>query len=541
MISAEEGNFEVEFVGVSKRFGRTLANAGISLGIEKGTIHALLGENGAGKSTAVKLLAGLLQPDEGRIKIEGRDVRIASPRMAQDLGIGMVHQHFSLVDELTVVENLLLGKQTSSPFLGRREQSESLKGLCSQLEFELDPTARVGTLEIGTRQRLEVLRILNRNARILILDEPTSILTAQEVVALFKLLRRLRDEGRTILLITHKLKEVMEVANNVTVLKKGQIVATLPISETSVAELASLMVGSGTQGITDGQNHEKTSSDHSLRPSQGTALKLNQLHVHSSNGSTALRNLTLEVRFGEILGIAGISGNGQRELAEAIAGLRSPSSGTIHIGKKDISNESVSSRCHRYGLRYVPAERQEMALLLDNPIRDNAILRDFSTDLACDGNWLNNGRISSFASKVINGKKVAVEASIRQKARELSGGNQQRLVLSRELTGASHARDGLRLLVAEQPCQGLDIRTTSFVHALFRDLRAEGKAVLYISTELDHLLEVCNRIAVLADGQLSAIVPSTDDSRQIIGELMGGDSRLTVPDNSDASAHEPIA
>ncbi len=491
---------------VSRSFGALKANDHVSIHVERGMVHAVLGENGAGKTTLMNILYGLYQPDEGRILIDGEPVSIESPRAALGHGIGMVHQHFMLVGPLTVAENVVLGLEGGGLALDLEGHRRKLAELSQSFGFDVDPAEPTWRLPMGTQQRVEILKLLYRNADILILDEPTSVLTPVEVDPFLDLLRRLKAGGKTILLITHKLEEVMAVADRVTVMRAGRVVAELATSATSPRELARLMVGRDV--VFDIERTAATIG----RP----LLEIEDLRVKSDRGIEAVAGVSLSVKAGEILGLAGVDGNGQTELAEAIAGLRDPIAGHVRIDGEDVTHLSVAERLHRHGLGYVPEDRQRTGLVLDNSVAANTMLRSYREPaFARHGLFLDFARIRAHAERLVQAYDVRLQG-IDQPARYLSGGNQQKVILAREIESDA------KVLVVAQPCKGLDVGAIEFVQRTLLAQRAKGVAILYISTELEHILMACDRIAVIARGRITGILTPQEATAERLGLLMAG-------------------
>jgi simple sugar transport system ATP-binding protein len=494
----------LEMRGITKRYPGVVANDGIDLEIRPGEIHALLGENGAGKSTLMNILYGLARPDAGEILLDGQPVTIADPTDAIARGINMVHQHFMLVPVLTVAENILLGEETVKRFgfLDRREASRRIRELGHRFGFEIDPDEKVGRLSVGWQQRVEILKALYRDARILVLDEPTAVLTPQETQEIFMVLRRLAGEGHSIVFISHKLYEVLEVADRITVIRRGRVVGERLPSETDEDDLAELMVGREVQLVVDrGESHPA-----------GVELRIEDLVVKNDRGRTVVEGVSFQVRSGEILGIAGVAGNGQDELVEAITGLRRPASGRILLGDDDVTR-SGPRELHRSGVAFVPADRHRFGLVLSFPITDNVVLNDYFAPPYARGPVRDERAIRRRAEEAIERYDVRTP-SVELTAGTLSGGNQQKVIVARELDRE------LRLLVLDQPTRGLDVGSVEFIHKQTISKRDAGTAVLLVSAELDEVLELSDRIAVMYRGRIVAVVDGPTASREDVGLMM---------------------
>jgi general nucleoside transport system ATP-binding protein len=494
----------LEMRGITKRYPGVVANDRIDLDVQPGEIHALLGENGAGKTTLMNILYGLARPDEGEILIDGSPVRIASPTDAIARGINMVHQHFMLVPVLTVAENILLGEETmANPvFLDRREAKRRIADLGKRFGFEIDPDVKVGELSVGWQQRVEILKALYRNARVLVLDEPTAVLTPQETEEIFAVLRRLAEDGHSIVFISHKLYEVLEIADRITVIRRGKVVGERKPTETDEGDLAALMVGRDVQLVVDrGESHPTD-----------VRLSVSGLKVSDDRGSEVVRGVDFEIRSGEIFGIAGVAGNGQDELVEAIVGLRKPSAGKVTLDGKDVTSLSTRAMTN-LGTGYVPADRHRFGLVLGFTVADNLVLTDYYHAPYSRGVLRNDHAIEE------RGKKAIAEYDIRTPSADvgagtLSGGNQQKIVVARELDGE------LRLLVLDQPTRGLDVGSIEFIHRQAIKKRDAGTAVLLVSAELDEVLELSDRVAVMYRGQIVAVVDGRTADRNEVGILM---------------------
>ena len=497
--------YKLSLENVSKSFGALKANNRVNLNVRPGTVHAVLGENGAGKSTLMNILYGLYRPDEGRIAVDGRDLTIDSPRAALAAGIGMVHQHFMLVGQLTVTENILLGMKGLGLRVDLDGHAAKLQELSESFGFEIDPHAQVDKLPIGMQQRVEILKLLYHNAEIFILDEPTSVLTPNETGPFFELLRRLTSAGKTIIFITHKLEEVMVVADNVTVMQDGEVKTSVPTSETDPKSLARIMVGR------DVLFEVKRSAHSTGKP----VLQVDDVCAMNDRGLPALDRLSFEVRAGEVFGIAGVDGNGQAELAETIAGLRPITSGRVLVAGQDINHATASERAGRHGLAYVPEDRHRDGLVLDESVSKNMILRRYNDDAFARYGFFDRKAIREHAETLTSAFDVRLQ-SVDQEVRYLSGGNQQKVILARELESEP------KVLIVAQPTKGLDVGAIEFVQSQILVQRDRGAGVLYISTELEHLLDVCDRVGVLYRGRLMDTVGSSDATPERIGLLMAG-------------------
>jgi general nucleoside transport system ATP-binding protein len=493
----------IEMHGISKRFGDLQALASVDLTVPQGDIHALVGENGAGKTTLMNILYGLYHADAGTIRIRGADARITGPRDAIGAGIGMIHQHFMLVPPLTVAENVVLGDERGGPVLDRPGIEARVRDLEKRFGIAADPAARIEDLPLGIQQRVEILKVLYRGSEILIFDEPTAVLTPQEVDDLFTILRTLRDEGKTVVLITHKLREVMAVTDHVTVLRAGRNAGELVTKETTPSEIARAMVG---RELRDIRVRGGTPGE--------TVLEVTALQALSDRGALALRGVDLTVRAGEILGIAGVGGNGQSELAQCILGLRKVTAGTVRVAGTDVAHDDPK-RTRERGVAYVPEDRRIEGLVLPFTVADNFILGKQDREPYARRGVLELERIRR------DGARLAKEFDVRPPdpsaiVGTLSGGNQQKVVLGREISEAP------RLIVASQPARGLDIAATEYVHERLLEQRGRGCAVLLISSELDEIRALSDRIAVMFEGRILATLSAADASEERLGLLMAG-------------------
>lgn len=526
-----EAPLAVQMIGITKRFPGVLANDSVNLEVRSGEIHALLGENGAGKSTLMNILAGLYQPDAGELWLHGQKVQIRSPADAIALGIGMVHQHFKLVHPQTVAENVILGLREPLFRLDLKHTAEQIRRLAQRYGLEVDPNAYIWQLSVGEQQRVEILKILYRDADVLILDEPTAVLTPQESEQLGQTLRRMIQEPATrgqggnkaVIFITHKLDEVTRFSDRVTVLRNGRVAATLNTAATNKAELARLMVGRSVLFRVEKPPYEPYVSEETRRQ---VLISVRNLQALGDKGLPALRGVSFDIYAGEILGIAGVAGNGQRELAEVITGLRQATGGQVlvraggHNGTlQDVTNHSPHQIINA-GLSHVPGDRLGMGLVGNLPITDNIILKDYRKPPLSRGPFLNRTSIALFVDRLIKAFQIVTPSASRP-VRFLSGGNLQKCILAREITAGSG------LLIAVHPTRGLDVGATESVQRTLLEQRARGAAILLISEDLDELLALCDRIAVLFEGQIMGVLPAEDANREQLGLMMAGERLST--------------
>lgn len=495
----------IEMRDITKVFGEFVANDKINLHLRKGEIHALLGENGAGKSTLMNMLAGLLEPTSGEIAVNGQVVNLDSPSKAAGLGIGMVHQHFMLVEAFTVAENIILGSElTKNGVLDIAGASKEIKALSERYGLAVDPSAKVADISVGAQQRVEILKTLYRGADILIFDEPTAVLTPSEIEELMAIMKNLVKEGKSIILITHKLDEIRAVSDRVTVIRRGKSIETVEIAGATNADLAEMMVGRSVSFKTEKQ---------ASQPKE-VVLSIKDLVVNENRGVPAVKNLSLDVRAGEIVGIAGIDGNGQSELIQAITGLRKVESGSIEL-KGDSIVGLHPRQITELSVGHVPEDRHRDGLILEMMISENIALQTYYKEPHSKNGILNYSNITSYAKKLMEEFDVRAASEL-VPAAALSGGNQQKAIIAREID-----RDP-DLLIVSQPTRGLDVGAIEYIHKRLIEERDNGKAVLVVSFELDEILNVSDRIAVIHDGKIQGIVSPETTNKQELGVLMAG-------------------
>ena len=495
----------IEMREITKIFGEFVANDKINLELRKGEIHALLGENGAGKSTLMNMLAGLLEPTSGEIVVNGKSEKLDSPSKAASLGIGMVHQHFMLVEAFTVAENIILGSEvTNKGVLDLKKANADILELSERYGLAVDPTAKVADISVGAQQRVEILKTLYRGADILIFDEPTAVLTPAEILELMDIMKALVKEGKSIILITHKLDEIRAVADRVTVIRRGKSIQTVSIEGATNKDLAEMMVGRSVSFVTEKEE---------AQPKE-VVLQISDLVVNENRGVPAVKELSLDVRAGEIVGIAGIDGNGQSELIQAITGLRKVKSGSIKIKGQEVVGLS-SRKITEMNVSHVPEDRHRDGLVLEMMLSENIALQTYYKEPLSKNGVLNYNQINSYARKLMEEFDVRAANEI-VPASALSGGNQQKAIIAREVDRNPD------LLIVSQPTRGLDVGAIEYIHKRLIGERDRGKAVLVVSFELDEILNLSDRIAVIHDGKIQGIVKPSETNKQELGILMAG-------------------
>ncbi|MFW5922315.1 MAG: ABC transporter ATP-binding protein [Halodesulfurarchaeum sp.] len=498
----------VRLSGITKQFPGVLANDDIDLSVERGSVHALLGENGAGKTTLMNILYGLYEPTDGTVSVDGAERDFDSPREAIEAGIGMIHQHFMLVGPMTVTENIVLGNEPrkwGGLFVDERRAREAVVSLREQFGFDVDPDAKVEAVSVGVRQRVEILKALYRGADILIMDEPTAVLTPQEVQELFAVFDELTDQGKTIIFITHKLGEAMEAADRITVLRDGENVGSVSAAAADRESLAEMMVGR--EVLMEVEKPPVSPGD--------PILEVANLEVENDRGVTAVSDLSLTVREGEILGIAGVDGNGQAELVEAITGLRTAESGTVRLEGKSVTEWSRLDRI-KHGMAYIPEDRQERGLVMDFDLVENGILGSQHSRPFGNGGRLDWGEARTHADAIVEEFDVRPgETDVT--AVSLSGGNQQKFIVGREF------QRNPRLMMATHPTRGVDVGSTEYIHDRLIELRQEGTGVLLVSSKLDEVQALSDRLAIMYEGELVAVVNPEAVTDEELGLLMAGE------------------
>ncbi|MGH4038044.1 MAG: ABC transporter ATP-binding protein [Sphaerochaeta sp.] len=508
-------NNVVEMKDITKRFPGIIANSHVNFDLRQGEIHALLGENGAGKSTLMSVLFGLYQAEEGEILIRGEKVDIKDPNVATKIGIGMVHQHFKLVHNLSITENIILGVEPKN----RWHQVDLKKGraqvvaLSEKYGLTVDPDELIENITVGMQQRVEILKMLYRNSNILIFDEPTAVLTPQEIEDLIIVMRNLVKEGKSIILITHKLKEIMAIADRCTVLRRGKCISTVEVAKSNPAELAEMMVGRKVNlDLNKKEIHEHK-----------TVMKIRNLSVKDSKGLDAVKNFNLDVRTGEIMCVAGIDGNGQSELIQGITGLTPCSGGTIEFLGKEIQNSKIRERTEM-GLGHIPEDRQKYGLVMDFDVKENMVLQSYFKEPFSTHGKLNKEAIKEYSDKLVEEYDVRSSQGSDTTSRSLSGGNQQKAIIAREVDRSP------ALLLAAQPTRGLDVGAIEFIHKSIVAERDKGKAVLLFSLELEEVLSLSDKIAVIYEGEIVGVLDAKDATENELGLLMSGAKKGDLPD-----------
>lgn len=505
----------VEMKNITKKFGSFVANDNINLTVHKGEVHALLGENGAGKSTLMNILYGLYHQTSGEIHINGKLVNMDNPNVAIENGIGMVHQHFMLVQPFTVAQNIILGTEPTKGLgaVDINKAIQDVKDISEKYGLYVDPNAKVEDITVGMQQRVEILKALYRGAEILILDEPTAVLTPKEIQELIQIIRNLTKEGKSIIIITHKLKEIKAAADYCTIIRRGKYIDTVKVSESSEDDLAAMMVGREVNFKVDKGE---------AKPKQ-TVLEIKDLIVKDNRKISVVDGLSLEVKAGEILGIAGIDGNGQSELVEALTGLRKSQSGSIKINGHEVLN-NTPKELFKKGIKNIPEDRHKRGLILDFTVAENTVLQNYKDARFSKNGILDKEAIEKYADGIIERFDVR-PTDHTVKARALSGGNQQKIIIGREVDNieVSRASTGeAQLLIATQPTRGLDVGAIEFVHKALVKQRDEGNAVLLVSLELDEVMNVSDRIAVIYEGKIVGVVDAKDADENTLGLMMSG-------------------
>ena len=494
----------IEMLGIRKEFPGIVANDDIYLRVEEGEIHAILGENGAGKSTLMSILFGLYKADKGVIKVRGKEVSIKSPNDAYALGIGMVHQHFQLVHNFTVAENIILGKEGGFVY-DIKKASRKIKEISERYGLQIEPDMVIEDITVGMQQRVEILKMLYRDADILIFDEPTAVLTPQEIDELIEIMKNLAKEGKSIILITHKLDEIKRTAKRCTVIRRGKFIGEVDVASTSAQEMAAMMVGRPVSFVVEKEKRE---------PGE-VMLEVKDLNVRNNKGVLGVKDFSLAIRSGEIVGIAGVDGNGQTELVEAITGLRKIESGSVLFKGEDITSLSIKDRNDR-GLGHIPEDRQKRGLVLGAPLTTNMVIMDFDRPPFSRKGLLNQEAIREYSASIVKEFDVRSGEGIDSLAGKLSGGNQQKAIIGREITKDPD------VLIAVQPTRGLDVGAIEFIHKALVTQRDKGKAVLLVSFELDEIFNLSDRIAVINAGRLVDIVKTEDTDVHKVGLMMAG-------------------
>lgn len=496
----------IAMVDIVKKFGDFVANDHINLTVHKGEVHAILGENGAGKSTLMNVLYGLYRPTSGHIEVKGKKVNIDSPGHAIELGIGMVHQHFMLVQPFTVTENIVLGMEpTKGLSLNLKAAREKVIELSEKYHMQVDPDAKIEDISVGMQQRVEILKVLYRGADILILDEPTASLTPQEINELMEIIGHLTADGKSIILITHKLKEIKASADSCTIIRQGKYINTVSVEDVNENDLAAMMVGRDVTFVVDKKP---------LKPGE-VVLEVKELRGRDYRSVEILKGLNLNVRRGEIVGLAGVDGNGQTEFVEILTGLRKADSGSVTINGKNVFN-ATPRECFESGISSIPADRQKHGLVLEFSVAENLILQNFEKEPFSSHGILNKDKITEQANQLVGKFDIRPSGCEQKPAGQLSGGNQQKVIIAREITNDTD------LLIAVNPTRGLDVGAIEFVHKYLVEQRNKNKAVLLVSFELDEIMSLSDRIEVIFDGHISGSVRGEDADENTLGLMMAG-------------------
>lgn len=496
----------LEMRNITKKFGKVVANEDVNLTLNAGEIHALLGENGAGKSTLMNILTGIYKPNSGKIYYKGERVKIRSPRHAVDLGIGMVHQHFHLVPTLTAAENVFLYTPACKRILKKKEMEDEIDKCSKQFHLDVDASAKVWQLSVGEQQRVEIVKLLYRGADILILDEPSAVLTANEAKEMFKILRKMAESGKSVVVISHKINEVMQFADRITVLKGGKVEDTMPASEATVERLTKAIVGE--RSFVPQKNEGSAKTDKKV-------LELRHICARSDKGVEALKNICMDIHEGEIFGIAGVAGNGQKELAEVVAGLRKAESGNVLIAGEDVTNFNAKKHIEKK-IAFIPEDRLSMGLVPGMTMDENRILKQYGDEKFSKSGILKKKAISEDVDAQIERHEIKIVGKSAPVSL-MSGGNQQKLIIAREISGEP------ALLIAAYPSRGLDMGAAEAVRKILLEQCKKGVAILMISEELDELFQMADRIGVMCDGEMMAILDSDKTDYETVGRLMSGE------------------
>lgn len=502
--------YVIEMLNITKKFPGIVANDNVTLQLKKGEIHALLGENGAGKSTLMNILFGLYQPEEGKILVNGNEVTIRNPNDANDLKIGMVHQHFKLVHNYTVVENIVLGKEdTKYGFVSLKEATKKIVELSETYKLRIDPNALIQDISVGMQQRVEILKMLYRDAEILIFDEPTAVLTPQEIEELMKIMRDLVKEGKSIIVITHKLNEIKQIADRCTVLRKGKYIGTVDVKKTSIEKMAEMMVGRKVSFTTE--KKPPVLGEEVLRVNNLSVFN-NILHKHD------VKNLNLNVRSGEIVVVAGIEGNGQTHLVEAITGLKPIETGEIFLNGENITKDTIRNRTVK-GISHVPEDRHKHGLVLDYTLAENLVLQSYFEPIFQNKGFIKEYAVNAYAEKLIDEFDIRSPLGRKSIVRLMSGGNQQKAIIAREFSRDSD------LIIAVQPTRGLDVGAIEYIHKKLIEIRDQGSAVLVISLELEEVFNLADRIVVMYEGEIVGELDPKTTTENELGLYMSGSKR----------------